>query len=198
MVGRLGRGAISVGGGPPPQGQEPCGRAQAGCSREYRPCPPASLLRVSTPRRRRLCPRGRERGRARRGALEGPHTAPGASRRGSPAPWPSARSATDAVARMLLTAATTVRLSLLRTRDTRKNACLVDIVAVISTGGLQTSLSRENLLRSSLSDSKKGTTGKKAPALRASVEHDAGYAQWHMFPLRWRGKMGLLPGPHSL
>jgi hypothetical protein len=39
---------------------------------------------------------------------------------------PSARSATDAVARMLLTAATTVCLSLLRTRDTRKNARLLD------------------------------------------------------------------------
>jgi len=108
---------------PPPQRQEPCGRAQAGCSREYRPCPPAALPRVSTPTRPRLCPRGRERGRAIRGALEGPHTAPGASRRrGPPVPRPSARSATEAVARRLLTAATTARLSLLRTRDTRKNA----------------------------------------------------------------------------
>jgi hypothetical protein len=76
MVGRPGRGAISVGGGPPPQGQEPCGRAQAGCSREYRPCPPASLPRVSTPRRPRLCPRGPGARPCQKGSPGGPSHGP--------------------------------------------------------------------------------------------------------------------------
>src|SRR3954464_13756699 len=42
-------------------------------------------------------------------------------------------------------------------------------------------------------DSKKWTTGKKSPALFASLVPGAGYARWPMFPLRWHSKNGLAP-----
>jgi len=66
-------------------------------------------------------------------------------------------------------------------------------VMLLSDLRLQTSLSRESLLRSSLLGRQKGDNSKKAPALFASVGSRAGYARWQMCPLRWRRKKRLAP-----
>jgi hypothetical protein len=72
------------------------------------------------------------------------------------------------------------------------------IMPVIRTGGLQTSLSRENLLRSSLSTPKRGQQEKKLQlsALLSSMMLDTRSSKCSL--CGGGGKMGLLPGPHSL